>query len=73
MKTHKLLCDETVLSDDYPIIFGYVYIMDNIFTRNDWAMDDVTVGQYKKKFGIKEVRRCALFSHPTARLGDRVE
>ena len=69
-KTFKLLSDETVLPDDYPINGMYIYIVDNVFTRC-WI--EGTVGEWKRQAGLKEVRRCKLFEHEGARLGDRVE
>lgn len=72
MTTHKLVESETVLEDDYPLIPDFVYIFDGVFRRyKGWQ--ETTVGHYKKAAGIKEIRRCDLFSHPGARLGDEVE
>jgi len=69
-KVFPLDLSETVLPDDYPVNENYVYIVDGVFTR---AIGDMTVG-YWKKYGQKaEIRRCALFSHPGARLGDMVQ
>ena len=70
-KVFKLLPEETVLPDDYPVHAMYVYIADNKFTRCMWL--DGTVGEWKRKEGFKEVRRCKLFGHDGARLGDIVE
>lgn len=70
--THKLLESETVLPDDYPVFPMYIYIVDNVFSRFEFP-EPSTVGEFKNKTGAKEVRRCALFDHPDARLGDRVE
>ncbi len=67
---HTLLDDETVLPDDYPMHFDYVYIVDNVFKKS-W--DSCTVLQYKEAYGVKEIRRCNLFGHEGARLGDTVE
>lgn len=69
-KEFNLLPSETVLPDDYPINFGYVYIMDSVFTRSDVQ---VSVAEYKRKFNVKEIRRCDLFGHDGAKLGDRVK
>ncbi len=70
-KTFKLLPDETVLPDDYPIYPGYVYIVDGVFTRNMSLAENVF--QWKNMESKKEVRRCNLFGHKDARLGDRAE
>lgn len=70
MTTHKLQDSETVLSDDYPMYWGYVYIIDGVFSECTW---EATVEQYKLRFKAKEIRRCNLHSHPGAKLGDSVE
>ena len=70
-KTFKMLSDETVLPDDYPVLGMYVYIVDNTFARCNWI--ESTVGEWKRREGHKEIRRCNLFQHEGARLGDRVE
>jgi hypothetical protein len=72
-KIFKLRPDETVLEDDYPIVSMYVYICDNRFTRFEFLEDDFTVAAWKRRAGFKEIRRCHLFGHEGARLGDRVE
>lgn len=66
---HKLTRSETVLEDDYPMNLDYVYIIDNQFLR---SKDFCTVGEYKARFGVKEIRRCDLFSHPGVKIGDEV-
>lgn len=68
----KLNPSETVMPDDHLIHDMYVYICDGIFTRY-MGMNTITVAQWKKMKGYKEVRRCDLFGHAGARLGDRVE
>ena len=70
-KTFKMLSDETVLPDDYPVLGMYVYIVDNTFARCNWI--ESTVGEWKRHGGHKEIRRCNLFQHEGARIGDRVE
>ena len=70
-RTFKLLPEETVLPDDHPVYGMYVYIADNKFTRCMWL--DGTVGEWKRKEGFSEIRRCHLFGHEGARLGDLVE
>ena len=70
-KTFKLLPDETILPDDYPVHAMYVYIADNKFVRCMWL--DGTVEEWKRKEGFKVIRRCRLFDHEGARLGDIVE
>lgn len=68
----KLLPSETVLPDDYDIHPMYVYIIDGVFARFE-GMESDTVGNWKRYAKINEIRRCDLFSHPGARLGDKVE
>ena len=70
-KTFKMLVDETVLSDEHPVFGNYVYIVDNTFARCNWI--ESTVGEWKRREGHKEIRRCNLFQHEGARIGDRVE
>ena len=72
MKTFKLNSSETILEDDYPIVFQYVYIVDNVFTRCD-NFGSSTVAEWKHAIGAKEIRKCALFDHKGARLGDLCE
>ena len=72
MKTFKLLASETVLEDDYLIIPSFVYICDGRFMRYP-GWDEITVAEWKRAGNWKEVRRCDLFAHEGARLGDRVE
>lgn len=68
----KLLPTETVLEDDYPIIPSYVYICDGRFTRYE-GWNETTVLGWKRAGKIGEIRRCDLFGHEGARLGDKVE
>lgn len=64
---------ETVLPDDYPINDMYVYVVDGKFTRFDCMKSNArTVGEWKEFHAVKEVRRCELFGHPGAKLGDSV-
>lgn len=72
IKTFKRLPSETALEDDYPVNPMYVYIIDGFFDRSN-CMDQTTVGEYKRQFNVKEMRRCDLFGHPGARLRDKVE
>lgn len=69
-KEFKLLPSETVLSDEHPVFGMYVYIVDNKFVRCMWT--ESTVGEWKRKEGHREIRRCDLFGHDGARLGDKV-
>ena len=65
----KLLENETILGDDYNIFEGYVYIVDGIFTKSPASGK---VNEWKELEGVKEIRRCDLFGHEGARLGDKV-
>ena len=67
---YKLTPGETILPDDYPVVLGFVYIVDNVFTRNETPCE--TVGEWKTLTKAKEIRRCDLFQHNNARLGDKV-
>jgi len=66
---YKLLEDEVILDDNYTLYKGYVYIVDGVFKR---CRNSKTVGYFKTKFGVKEVRKCILIGHEFARLGDTV-
>jgi hypothetical protein len=68
----KLLESETVLPDDGMIHPMYVYIVDGVFRRQERWVDSMTVAEWKRREGFKEVRRCDLFGHKDAKLGDRV-
>lgn len=74
MNIFKLLPTETVLPEDYPVYYGYVYIMDGVLRRNTW-LGQVTVGYLRTELGVKEIRRCEIFGEgrKLARLGDKVE
>lgn len=62
---------QDILEDDDNMFPMYVYIIDNVFKRAE-IFDRMTVAEYKRAYGAKEIRRCDLFGHPNARLGDRV-
>jgi len=64
---YKLRPEEVVLADDYPVYVGLVYIMDNRLIRSEIT---ATVGTLKGITGASEVRRCELFKHQGARIGD---
>ena len=66
----QLLSGEHILNKDYQIYPGYVYIMDNVFTQ--WNGNETTVGLLLTSGRAREIRRCELFNHPGARIGDIV-
>lgn len=68
---HTLTSSETIMPDDGYIYAGYVYIADGRFVRSDYH--GVSVAEWKRLMKFSEVRRCDLFAHPGACLGDRVE
>jgi hypothetical protein len=68
---HMLLPEETVMSDDANVYPGYLYIVDSVFTRYE-LMRPTTIGDWKQATGAREIRRCEIFGHKGARLGDRV-
>ncbi len=68
-KVHKLLKSETVLQDHSNVFIDYAYIADGKFVRSPITG---SVGEWKKRFKIKEVRRCEIFSHRNAKLGEEV-
>ena len=69
---HKLHESETVLPDDYPVYYNYLYIGDMKFIRNDVLLHG-TVGKLKRELGLKEIRRCDIYGHEGAKLGDSLE
>lgn len=73
IKTFKRLPEETIMPDDGIVYPMYVYICDGVFRRQWEWMDPMTVAVWKARENIKEVRRCNLFGHEGARLGDKVE
>jgi len=69
---HLLLSCETVIPDDYPVYYDYVYIGDMKFIRNDVLMRG-TVRDLKRELNLKEIRKCDMFGHGNnARLGDEL-
>jgi hypothetical protein len=70
-RTYTLLPSETVLPDDYPVMTDFIYIVDGVITRQSNYFD-ITVLDWKRMDGIKEVRRCSLFAREEACLGDKV-
>jgi len=66
---YKLKPSEVILEDNYPIYAGYVYIVDNKFTRSEITG---TVRTWKEWSGAQEIRRCELFEHDGAKIGDMV-
>lgn len=72
VKTFALLPTETVMDDDDNVFAMYVYIKDGVFWRNDVLIEG-SVLELKRATGAHEIRRCELFGHHGARLGDRVE
>lgn len=69
-REYQLTPSETVLSDESPVYLEYIYIADGVFVR--CPLWDSTVADWKRVDGIKEIRRCDLFLHTDARLGDKV-
>lgn len=67
---HTLKESETVLEDEYPVFADYVYIADMTFVRSDVTG---TVRDLKRDLEAKEIRRCEMFEHKGARLGDKLE
>lgn len=60
--------EEIILEDDYPVYIDYVYIADGYFKRSPIS---ATVRAWKALDNIKEIRRCELFKHGNAKLGDK--
>lgn len=66
---HLLLSCETILPDDYPVYPYFVYIADMKFIK---CPIHSIVGIWKKKFGLKEIRKCDIFGHKHAKIGDEL-
>jgi len=66
---HLLLSSETVLLDNYPVYYNYVYIADMKIIRNTVLVEG-TVGELKNLLGLEEVRRCDIFGHGEMKIGD---
>ena len=60
------------MPDDYPAIPGFVYIVDGAFRRCS-LFEETTIGLWRQREGIVEIRRCDMFDHEGARLGDKAE
>lgn len=72
MTTHKLLESEIVIPDDGNMFPMYCYIIDGVFAQAH-IFDRMSVAEYKREFNVKEIRRCEIFGHPGAKVGDKVE
>ena len=68
---HLLLSCETILPDDYPIYGGYVYIGDMKFFVNNILVRG-TVADLKREYKLKEIRKCDIFGHKEAEMGDEL-
>jgi poly-beta-hydroxyalkanoate depolymerase len=71
VKEYNLLPSEVVLPDEHLINNGFVYLVDKVFTKSELP-NGCTVKDWKDA-GVHEVRRCSLFGHEGARLGDKVK
>jgi hypothetical protein len=47
--------NEPILDDDYPVYFGYLYVLDGVPIQSDI---EGTVAQLKRYYTVEEVRRC---------------
>lgn len=65
----KLLDDDKVLRDRYPVYRGFVYIVDGVITR---CLRDGTVSEWKEEDDVKVIRKCDIVRHLDARLGDTI-
>ena len=68
---HLLLSSETILPNDYPIYWGYVYIADMRFFVNKVLVKG-TVADLKKECIFEEIRKCDIFGHKQAIIGDEL-
>lgn len=56
--------DEPILADDYPVYADYLYVADGKVVRSDWF--NITVGEFKRREGYAEVRRCDIYGRREA-------
>jgi len=69
---HLLLSCETILPDDYPVYYEYVYIGDMKIIKNDVLIRG-TVRDLKEELKLKEIRRCDIFGHGSGcKIGDEL-
>ena len=66
---YKRLKNEVVLEDSYLVHQGYVYIMDGVVRRSTINGD---VGKLKVEMGVQKIRKCSLYGHLSAVIGDEV-
>jgi len=71
MNKFKLLESESILDDDYPVNWDYIYIADNKIVRSDIKG---TVLDLKKYLKVKEIRRYKMLEkdRESACIGDIV-
>lgn len=51
--------NEPVLEDDYPIYADYLYVADGKVVRSN--LHGVTAREFKRREGVKELRRCDIY------------
>ena len=61
------LDEETVLPDDYPVNYYFIYIADGKLIRSNLGGDN-TVLDLKRLLNVKEVRRCEMFHEDRNRM-----
>ena len=66
---YRLLEEEVLLKNDYNIFMGFVYIVDGVLMRSPASGK---VKDWKDICGVKEIRKCNLFGHEGAKIGDKV-
>ena len=66
----QLTESETILPDDYPVFGDYIYIIDGEFRQCNLTQG--TIADLKRTEGAKEIRRCDIFSHEGAKIGDKI-
>ena len=52
--------DEQVLDDDYPVYYGYWYVVDGVPTQCELSGGHATVFELRIALNAREVRRCDL-------------
>jgi hypothetical protein len=66
-----ILESETIMDDNTPVYYGYIYIADGVIVRN-YNIFEGTIKDLKKELNAKEIRRCELFApeRSNSKIGD---
>jgi len=69
-----LFPEETICPDDYPLYYGYVYIVDGVLWRNNIDCGHIPVGIARQLLKAKEIRRCEVVARNRInKIGEKVD